>query len=73
MSIEHSPSRQRFLSRKQAAEYLGVVSEATLSKLAVLGGGPKFYKLGRRVGYTIEDPEAYAHARTSTSDGAEAA
>ena len=49
----------RFLSRKQAAQYLGVITEATLAKLAVVGGGPKYYKLGRRVGYTTEDPSEF--------------
>ena len=73
MSIEHPPThlgrlRQRYLSRQQAAEYLGVITPATLAKLAVVGGGPRFYKLRRRVGYTIEDLDAWAQARLSTSD-----
>ncbi len=73
MSQEHSPTRQagslrKYLSRKEAAEYLGVISPATLAKYAVIGGGPRFYKLSSRVGYTIEDLDAWAQARTSTSD-----
>ncbi len=73
MSLEHSPSRQagplrKYLSRKEAAEYLGVISAPTLAKYAVNGGGPRFYKLSSKVGYTIEDLDAWAQARTSTSD-----
>ena len=58
----------RYLSRKEAAAYLNVVAEATLCKLATIGGGPRFYKLGRRVGYKIEDLDSWAKARTSTAD-----
>ncbi len=71
--LEHPPSdqatpRQKYLSRKEAAEYLGVISPATLAKYAVFGGGPRFYKLSSRVGYTIEDLDSWAQPRTSTSD-----
>ena len=78
MSLEHSPNRQtgpqrKYLSRKEAAEYLGVISPATLAKYAVIGGGPRFYKLSSKVGYTVADLDAWVKARTSTSDGGEAA
>ncbi len=73
MSLENPPSCQaeplrKYLSRKQAAEYLGVISAPTLAKYAVIGGGPRFYKLSSRVGYTIPDLDAWAQAQTSTSD-----
>lgn len=61
------PTR-RYLSRREAAAYLNVVAVSTLAKLAVIGGGPKFYKFGRRVGYQIDDLDSWAKARTSTSD-----
>ena len=59
---------QRYLSRKEAAAYLNVVKAATLAKLATIGGGPRFFKFGHRVGYRIEDLDSWAKARTSTSD-----
>ena len=65
--MQPTPIRQ-YLSRKEAAAYLNVIAEATLAKLAVIGGGPRFYKLGRRVGYKIQDLDSWAKARTSTSD-----
>ena len=73
MSPEQAPIRQsglkqKYLSRKEAGAYLGVISEATLAKLAVVGGGPRFFKLRRRVGYTVEDLDSWAQARNSTSD-----
>lgn len=71
--MQTEPLVQRYLSRKQAALYLGVISPATLAKLAVVGGGPRYYKLSRRVGYRIEDLDAWAKARMSTSDTGEAA
>ena len=71
--MQTEPLIQRYLSRKQAAQYLGVISPATLAKLAVVGGGPRYYKLSRRVGYRIEDLDAWAKARMSTSDTGEAA
>ena len=77
--LEHPPSdqatpRRKYLSRKEAAAYLGVISAATLAKYAVFGGGPRFYKLSSRVGYTIEDLDSWAQPRASTSDpGQEAA
>ena len=76
--LEHPQSdqatpRQKFLSRKEAAAYLGVISAATLAKYAVFGGGPRFYKLSSRVGYKIEDLDSWAQPKTSTSDPGAAA
>lgn len=60
-----------FLSNAQAAHFLNL-SPRTLEKLRVVGGGPQFRKLGRRVMYTIEELDAWAAMRRcdSTSDPA---
>jgi hypothetical protein len=57
------------LKAKDAAIYMGVAS-ATLAKYRCQGGGPCFYKIGRRVLYDARDLDAYmaAHRRHSTSD-----
>lgn len=73
MSQDHSPTRQagllrKYLSRKEAAEYLHVISWATLAKLAVVGGGPRFFKLSSRVGYTTDDLDAWAQGYLSTNE-----
>lgn len=59
------------MNREQAAEYLGI-SRATLDTCAVRGGGPAFYKLGRRVVYDRVDLDAWRASRkvTRTSDAA---
>lgn len=49
------------------------VAPSTLAKLAVLGGGPPFYKVGRIPLYDVIDLDAWARAklgrkRTSTSE-----
>jgi molybdenum cofactor biosynthesis enzyme MoaA len=60
-----------FLSNEEAARFLKL-SPRTLEKLRVVGGGPQFRKLGRRVMYTIEELNAWARLRRcdSTSDPA---
>ena len=52
-----------------AAHHLGL-SESTLNKLRLTGGGPIFIKLGRRVLYDVKDLEDWLgrHRRSSTSD-----
>ena len=57
-----------FWSQALAAAHLAL-SERTLETLRVRGGGPPFYKLGRRVVYRVHDLNAWAEAqrRTSTS------
>lgn len=69
-----------FLSRREASAYIVEkygetfgVSQKTLAKLAVTGGGPAFHKWGRRVGYTAKALDEWAasrisDARRSTSD-----
>lgn len=54
-------------TREQASEYLrarfGIPrSPATLAKLAVIGGGPRFHKAGRRALYPREALDAWARA-----------
>lgn len=60
---------QPFLSNDQAAAFLNL-SPRTLEKLRVVGGGPAFSKLGRRVVYAKDDLELWVRARlcNSTSD-----
>jgi hypothetical protein len=68
----------RYLRRHEASGYLreqhGVIrAPATLAKLAVTGGGPKFRHVGKIPIYPIEELDAYAAAitsplRASTSD-----
>jgi hypothetical protein len=63
------PIEHHRLSGAEAAQYLGI-SASTLSKLRVFGGGPKFYKLGRRGVYDTRDLDGWfdARQRSSTSD-----
>jgi len=44
----------KLLSPKQAAERLSL-AEQTLANMRCAGGGPRFYKLGRRVAYSEAD------------------
>lgn len=57
------------LNVSEAAAHVGI-SASTLNKLRVFGGGPIFYKLGRRVAYDAADLEAWLaeRRRRSTSD-----
>lgn len=58
-----------YLRRDKAAEYLqdqyGVYTTETLAKLASIGGGPRFRKLGRFPVYTRADLDTWAHNRMS--------
>ncbi len=72
----------KYLTRAESETYLkehwggpAVVSAKTLAKMAVVGGGPKFCRFGRRVGSTSEWLDEWAESRmsavvTSTSDPA---
>lgn len=57
------------LTTSEAAQHLGV-SEATLRKWRITGGGPRYRKLGRAVRYAADDLASFlaSAARTSTSD-----
>ena len=58
-----------YLRRDRAAEYLleryGAFTSGTLAKLASVGGGPRFRKMGRFPVYTRDDLDAWADARMS--------
>jgi excisionase family DNA binding protein len=66
-------ARPRYLSSKEAAKFLSL-SESTLAKWRVKGGGPPYVKLGRRVAYAaaLLDQWAALHQRRNTSDTAQA-
>ncbi|MCP4316422.1 MAG: helix-turn-helix domain-containing protein [Hyphomicrobiales bacterium] len=53
----------------EAADYLGL-ARRTLEKYRIHGGGPAFYKLGRRVVYDTDDLDAWLQTRRrrSTAD-----
>jgi excisionase family DNA binding protein len=55
--------RPLLLTQPEAADYLRL-SERTLERLRVNGGGPRFIKAGRRVLYRAEDIEAWVQSRT---------
>lgn len=60
---------QKYLRRKDAAAYLqkqyGAYSVQTLAKLACIGGGPRFQKMGAFPLYLIDDLDAWAASRMS--------
>lgn len=59
----------RFLTSRQAAEYLGI-SIRTLEKGRSFGSGPRYRKFGRNVRYTTDDLDKWAKAYSfeATSD-----
>jgi len=59
-------SNSPFRSNVEAAGFLGL-SPKTLEKYRIIGGGPRFYKLGRRVVYKTADLTEWAEARVRTS------
>jgi excisionase family DNA binding protein len=60
---------QSTLPVDEAARFLGL-SRSTLAKLRLIGNGPAYCKLGRRVVYRPSDLEAWLKARVTqdTSD-----
>lgn len=62
-------SIRRRLSTKEAAEYMGI-SERTLEKYRVVGGGPPYMKIFNRVVYDTRDLDDWMESkrRLSTSD-----
>ena len=63
----HSQSR-RMLRTSDAAHYTGL-SASTMTKLRLIGGGPRYIKLGKAVVYDPVDLDAWlsANRRKSTS------
>lgn len=45
---------RRILNEAEAARYLGI-SRSWLRQLRQKGGGPAYHRLGRRVGFALED------------------
>ncbi|WP_398498820.1 helix-turn-helix transcriptional regulator [Variovorax sp.] len=66
---ETTAHRPGFLTTDESAAFLRL-SPRTLEKLRVLGGGPRFRKLGARVVYALDDLCAWTDERTfsMTSD-----
>lgn len=62
-------STPTYLRRKDSAKYLkdryGVYTEEYLAKLACVGGGPRFRKLGKFPLYRPEDLDLWAMSRMS--------
>ena len=55
-----------FVSTKEAAAFLGL-SRSWLEAMRLRDDGPAFYKLGRRVVYSIGDLDTWAEARRRSS------
>lgn len=53
---------KRFLTTKEASEYLGL-QPVTLECWRSRGGGPPFVKMGRAVRYRSEDLDAWVDSR----------
>lgn len=65
-----TPQAPLFMLRDQVPAYIegkfGVsCSKATLTRLACVGGGPSFRKIGKRVIYAPEDVDAWMMGRMS--------
>jgi predicted DNA-binding transcriptional regulator AlpA len=52
----------RVLRNRQAATYVGL-RPATLEKMRVIGYGPRFVRLGRAIGYRIDDLDEWLASR----------
>lgn len=60
-ALSQSPAPRR-LSEREAAAYLGPVTERTLQNWRIKGIGPAYTKLGRRVAYDVADLDAFVAA-----------
>jgi hypothetical protein len=58
MSIAHRKTPNAFLTRREAAAYLGI-SESLLKSLDLKGRGPAAFRLSRRWLYTRHDLDAF--------------
>jgi predicted DNA-binding transcriptional regulator AlpA len=57
-----STEKKKILTTTETSEYInGKVKPETLVKWRRLGKGPKFLKLGRNVGYLVEDVDQWLH------------
>lgn len=68
-AVPATPAAPEFLTTEEAGAFLRL-SPRTLEKQRVLGGGPRFRKLGARVVYAAADLRAWAdhHTYGMTSD-----
>lgn len=57
----------RYLTRREAAQYLGV-SRRSLDNWATRGEGPRFFKIGRAARYRVSDLESWIEARAVACD-----
>jgi hypothetical protein len=64
---------RRYFNTAAAAHYTGI-SQKRLEKMRCVGGGPKYYKRGRSVFYSVESLDEWmqAGAQGSTSEAAAA-
>ena len=69
----------KYLSREESSQYCSdrglQVAPSTLAKMATTGGGPRYYRFGRRAVYDPADLEAWiteklGDPRGSTSEAA---
>lgn len=64
---------KQYVRRSPAAEYVkeryGFCTEKSLAKLATIGGGPKYRKIGKMVVYDLDDLDAWAQSRMSEPVG----
>lgn len=56
----------KMLNEKEVASWLGV-TPGFLSKGRVMGTGPAFHRIGRRIGYAQDDVQAWLDARRVNS------
>jgi predicted DNA-binding transcriptional regulator AlpA len=65
----NSDLQRRYFNTAEAAHYSGV-SQKRLEKMRCSGGGPRYFKRGRSVRYSLADLDAWmqAGAQSSTSD-----
>jgi len=70
--VKVKPKWPERLTSDAAAEYCGI-GMSTFEKLRCYGGGPAYYKLGRRVVYDRTDLDAWIaqNKRLSTKEAAE--
>lgn len=59
-----------FLNTAQAAFYIGL-SQRTLDKMRIKGGGPKFRKHGRYVRYHIDELDEWSKGSKDLADAAD--
>ncbi len=66
-----SDSHRKKFDTAGAANYLSL-GKSTLEKFRIIGGGPAFSKIGKKVLYDAADLDAWfnRHKRTSLSDSA---